>query len=463
MRLIVAAPAGYEPERRYVLGVVLSDRLGLDWELRTEARSDVRLTVGGDPGSCAIVMPDVLFGTAPDAWLQPSSLPAVPLATARSADGWPAVPGGRIAVLFGRTGTEGPVGARTDRGIDIDIDIFGSVFYLLTRYEELAVRERDEYGRAVEAGFTAVRSGTDQVPLADVYVELLWHAIVSLWPGAARREQRYQAVLTHDVDLTFACREPTRRVLHAAAADVLRRRDPSLAVRRLRVRLRGCDDDHSADPWNVFGFMMDVAERNGRTCTFNVLADTAGSGCSDYTLDDPWIRRLLARIHQRGHEIGLHGGFNSHLDPVRIRDEFARLTDTASACGIRQDRWGGRQHFLRWENPVTWRAWESAGLSYDSTLGFARNVGFRAGTCHPYRVYDLVLRRPLRLWERPLIAMDTTWLRRGIGPEDAARIVLEVALTCRRFDGEFVGLWHNNGLASRRHQRWYAELVPQLV
>jgi hypothetical protein len=254
-----------------------------------------------------------------------------------------------------------------------------------------------------------------------------------------------------------------RRVLHAAAADVLRRRDPALAVRRLRVRVRGCDDDHSADPWNTFGFLMAVAERNGRTCIFNFLADPVGPGASRYTLDDPWIRRLLSEVHQRGHEIGLHGSFRSHLDPARLQDEFAMLTNTASACGIRQDRWGGRQHFLRWENPTTWRAWDEVGLSYDSTVGFARHVGFRAGTCHPYRVYDLALRRPLRLWERPLIAMDTWLVYQSLSLDQAAQIVLDASRTCRQFNGEFVGLWHNNGLASGRHRRWYAELVPQLV
>ena len=49
--VLVDAPAGYEPERRYVLDEVLGDRLGLGWELRTSERSDVRIAASG---VCAI-------------------------------------------------------------------------------------------------------------------------------------------------------------------------------------------------------------------------------------------------------------------------------------------------------------------------------------------------------------------------------------------------------------------------
>ena len=44
MTLVVEAPPAYEPERRYVLDVVLGDWLGLDWRLEVSDRSDVRIT-----------------------------------------------------------------------------------------------------------------------------------------------------------------------------------------------------------------------------------------------------------------------------------------------------------------------------------------------------------------------------------------------------------------------------------
>lgn len=49
-----------------------------------------------------------------------------------------------------------------------------------------------------------------------------------------------------------------------------------------------------------------------------------------------------------------------------------------------------------------------AGMSYDSTLGYADRPGFRCGTCFEYTAFDVVSDQPLSLRIRPLIAMDCT-------------------------------------------------------
>ena len=65
MTLIVAAPPTYEPERRYILGVVLSEWLGLDWQLRPEERSDVTREPRRRGGLAQLVLPEALFATDP--------------------------------------------------------------------------------------------------------------------------------------------------------------------------------------------------------------------------------------------------------------------------------------------------------------------------------------------------------------------------------------------------------------
>ena len=87
---------------------------------------------------------------------------------------------------------------------------------------------------------------------------------------------------------------------------------------------------------------------------------------------------------ERGHEVGFHAGFGTFRDAERTAEEFARLRGIAEREGVRQDRWGGRQHYLEWANPDTWRNWDEAGLDYDCTLAFSEAVGFRTGTCHEY-------------------------------------------------------------------------------
>jgi hypothetical protein len=161
----------------------------------------------------------------------------------------------------------------------------------------------------------------------------------------------------------------------------------------------------------------------------------------------------------------VHPSLCTHLDAERTREELERLQRVAEAEGVRQDEWGGRQHYLRWANPDTWRNWEAAGLAYDSTLAYSEQIGFRTGTCHPYRVFDLRERRPLNLREEPLQVMDVTLLSSmGLSLDAAREAVLEVAAQCRRHHGRLGILWHNNTLLrSGREQRWYADLIEAVT
>ena len=103
---------------------------------------------------------------------------------------------------------------------------------------------------------------------------------------------------------------------------------------------------------------------------------------------------------------------------------------------MRQQTWGGRQHYLQWVNPATWRNWDGAGLDYDCTLGYGDAVGFRTGTCREYPVFDLLRRRPLGLRERPFQVMDVTLFGYlALPPDRALDAVLAIARECRRYRG----------------------------
>ena len=115
-------------------------------------------------------------------------------------------------------------------------------------------------------------------------------------------------------------------------------------------------------------------------------------------------------------------------------------------------------------NPDTWRHHEEAGLTHDSTLGFAERPGFRSGTCREHIVFDLLDRRPLALRERPLIVMDASVFGyMGLGFDEAVPRIREIVETCRRHAGDAVLLYHNDTLAGDRARAHYRELVAELT
>lgn len=416
----VAHPPGREPERRYAAEVLLGELLGLEHECVAEPRADVELTLAGHDG--AVRLHDALLATSEADWLRPASLPATPL---ERLDGLP--------LLYGR-------------------DLLGGAFFLLTRYEEAVLGDRDEHGRFPAAASLAAREGFLRRPLVNEYAELLWQQLAAAWPRLRRRRRDFRLLPSHDVDVPFCAWGPLARRLRAAAGDLAKRRDPRLAAERVRG---------AGDPCDTFAFLLDASERAGVASVFFFLArhEPANRIGPGYALEDERVRALLREIHRRGHELGLHGSYRSHDEPELLGEELETLRRACADAGVERGEWGARQHYLR-ASPAVLAAYEQAGIGYDSSLGFADGAGFRAGICCEYPLFDLHARRRLALRERPLVAMDATVLQyERLREEAALEPLLELKRACRRFDGDFTLLWHNNRLGSRAARRLYLDVL----
>jgi peptidoglycan/xylan/chitin deacetylase (PgdA/CDA1 family) len=113
-----------------------------------------------------------------------------------------------------------------------------------------------------------------------------------------------------------------------------------------------------------------------------------------YEASDPDVAPLLGSLARDGWEVGLHGSYESAVDPDRLATEKRRLEAVLDRPVV-----GGRQHHLRLDGTATWRAQRDAGLRYDASLGSSREVGFRYGD-RPVRPFgDDFLVFPLTLME----------------------------------------------------------------
>lgn len=426
--LQVVHPPGYREERAYAARVLLRDFLGLEAEVVEGPVEDWELRAG----EAGLTVADVLFRTPQADWLTPRALPATPL------ERWEGSPLGGMPVLYGRPPylEEGRLG----------LDVFGGAFLLLTRYEEAVLPERDAHERFPAQASLAVREGFLERPLVNEYAEVLWWALERAFPGLERRRPSFRLVPSHDVDWPRVPRHGLLRhgLLRRALGETTRRGPEAL---RLLGAVAG------RDPFDTFDALMEASERRGVRAAFYFIAGHGVPADGDYSLDDPWIRALLRRIHGRGHEIGLHASYLTFRDPERLRAELDALRGACEEEDIAQEAFGGRQHFLRWE-PATWTAWEEAGLAYDSTLTFSARPGFRCGACTEYAAFDLQGRRELRLRERPLVLMDTPTLDGvDLADEELEVLIGDLRDQCRRFGGDFTVLWHNNWLVTRRQRR----------
>lgn len=461
--LVVETPSHRAEERDYILGIVLGDHLGLEWIRTSVDRDDVSLHEQSSP-SRRITMPDTFFAMNDARWLQIATVPSQPVGTWDSVElELDAVLCDRsLPVLFGELDMQA---RRDERGVRLPIDIFGSAFFMLSRYEEFARPELDGHGRFPASASLAHRGRFLDRPVVDEYTELLWAAMNALWPRLVRRRLQGSLAVTCDVDNPYA--EYTRSwasTIRKFVGDVTRRKSVSEGMRTLANTLSTRRDDYHHDPYDMFDWMLDVNERAGNRMSFYFLCTEPRTRFdAHYSIQEPRIGRLLKRIVDRGHEVGLHGSYHAYRDSVGMAEERMALQQALRGQGIEREIADNRQHYLRWHTPETPAALETAGFVRDSTLGYADHAGFRCGTCRPFPLFDLTTRRHLSLVEHPLIAMDNTIIESmymGLGyTQEGLAEIDKLRSRCMSMGGRFTLLWHNSTLRTDQERTFYEAVV----
>ncbi len=460
--LIIETPPSRETERDYTFDVLLGEFLGLDWQHKTTDRKDVKMTLAGDNKN-SLSLPDAIFSSSKEFWLTAQSLPNPKLPTWDSRNLSTAIPltDPILPVIYGTPHKEIK---QESQGLQLPIDIFGSAFFMLSRYEELITEDRDKHERFPATASLAYKAEFLERPIVDEYVEILWAAISRLWPRLNRKKRTFNIRVSHDVDRPTRYQfTPSRRFLLSLTADVVKRRKWLAPLKAALTKLSRFDRLHPSDPYNTFDWIMDVSEKHAiKSAFYFICGRTKPELDASYEPDHPAILDLMKRIHERGHEIGLHPSYNSFNNPDAIKQEADRLRMICAKIGIHQPVFGGRMHYLRWDQAITPFGWENACMDYDSTLGYADYAGFRCGTCHEYPAFDLTRRTKLRLRLRPLIAMEGSVFDRqymGLSNSKAISHLNKLRTRTAIFNGSFTLLWHNSELNDKVRLKQYELLL----
>ncbi len=350
-------------------------------------------------------------------------------------------------------------------GASINYDILGLTYWMLTRLEEVGRQDLDEHQRFPATSSHAYKNDYLERPIVDEWLIILGQVIERVWPDIELKKSEFRVKVSHDVDspsqYAFKSWKTISRMM---AGHLLKRSDFKAFAMTPYVKLLTRSQLIDIDPFNTFDWLMNVSERNNLQSAFYFISgrtNTVRDG--DYELEHSVIRNLIRRIHERGHEIGLHPSYETFQNSELIKQEAMRLRSVCDEEGVAQNNWGGRMHYLRWEQPTTLRAWAEAGMDYDSTLGYADRPGFRCGTCYEYSAFDPIAQESLSLRIRPLVVMectviDSSYLGLGVTKSAEAKIKL-LKHRCRVVGGCFGFLWHNSSLKNYAFKSMYENIL----
>lgn len=332
--------------------------------------------------------------------------------------------------------------------IECTADLPLTTLLVLSRWEESLAEHHDGHGRFTAGQSVAFREGYLGRPIVDEYGLAFEQALNLLVPGWQPPERKLRAKLSHDADhvgIPFRWRNVLRHTVKYG--------NPRDAWRELWGWMPG----KIPVDLEALREIVRITKEKKLSSAVYWMASAPSSQDSGYDPRHRKVRALITWLSEQGVECGVQPGYSTFRSVERLRREVNTLREV-----LGDEPLGGRQHYLRW-CPETWIHWETCGLAYDSTLCHADHVGFRTGTCIPYRPWLLALNREADLLEVPLLIMDRTLLGyMCLSEQQSIAAIRECVDHCRAVGGVFTAVWHNNVILDPKYRRVYGALLSAL-
>jgi len=325
-------------------------------------------------------------------------------------------------------------------------DWLGEIFEWVSCADEYSIKQRDSVGRVpFEASYVGRHHLDARVPYAAVAMRLLQSALDRVaqsgdarGPKSPVESVRHFIVPTHDVDYLPAGRlSSVTRLTKNAIASCLEGKNPRLGIEQAKLAVRR--SLNGRDPLDQIPKLVQGEKQRAVNASYYFLVRRLHRRDANYTIDASGPTHLLHSLEAQGLEVGVHGSYTCLDTPNGLADEYHCMRER----GFHPQ--GGRQHWLRFTLDRLISALERSGALYDTSIGWAERIGYRAGACFAFPPYNFQEERPATFLEIPLAVMDWT-LRFEHGGDrkgDGYTEVAELLATSRRYGwGGVSVLWH---------------------
>jgi hypothetical protein len=330
----------------------------------------------------------------------------------------------------------------------LNFDIFSATFFLLSRYEEYRMVERDKYGRVRAQELYMHKRGLLEKPIVNIWAAELREALQKVFPSIKITTPEFSIIPTIDIDHAFLVKHKS----------FLRRwggifKYPSTALQRLRTLVLGKEDVY----FNLTKTASLHRSLNLKTKFFFLCGNyNNGIDNGDSYKFEEYQKLFSEWKDDKDIEVGVHFSVASQTASNLAALEKTNLENAAKTKIV-----SNRNHFLMLSIPRTYEALENFGITNDYTMGCADVVGFRAGCCTPFKFYNLRQERIMPITVFPLTCMDTTFFTYlKTNKNNAFAAMYSLREEVRNVGGVFIPLFHNETLADNKKMwQYYKNLI----
>lgn len=323
----------------------------------------------------------------------------------------------------------------------LPFDVFAASFYLISRYEEYLPFKADQFGRFPATESLAFKEQFLEIPIVDEWCILLKNKLLSLFPELKFKPRKFSFLSTIDIDNAYAHMHKGfgRTTLSLIKLLLNQPAKFSEKIKVLRKKI--------PDPYDNYEYLHKLHQNNNIQTIYFILFSKYGKLDKNLPMSNNSFHKLIRHISTYS-KIGIHPSYRSNKNFEILKEEKEKLEQV-----INQEIKLSRQHFLKLRFPQTYENLLELGITEDYSMGYSSLPGFRAGTCTPFKFFNLQKNEASTLMVVPFSIIDVCfkdYLKSS--PSNTLIKIKKIISSIKKVDGLFVSLWHNETLNPSNNQ-----------
>jgi len=332
-------------------------------------------------------------------------------------------------------------------------DILASIFYVISLYDDYLQEETDIHDRNIGSNSLLFKMKWLNQVIVERWSEQLI-AFIETQNGCSLNAQKipFNIIPTFDIDNAYAYRlKKGWRKYMSIAKDLLK--NNRMRLKERKEVLSGL----KKDPYDTYDKIEAIANRGFDVKVFWLLGEY---GTYDRNIDYNNLnhRRLIYEV-DRYANVGLHPSYRSNQSKSSLREEKLRIEEI-----LDREVTHTRQHFLKVKLPITYTDLEKVGFTDDYSLGYADQLGFRAGIARPFMWFNLNENEVSNLKLHPISYMDGTlneYMELTI--DEAVKTVNKLKTEVKTYGGNLVALWHNETIGDYVKWKGWSRVLEETL
>ena len=316
-------------------------------------------------------------------------------------------------------------------------DIFAASFFLLTRYEEYLIFDRDNHDRFIPEASIAYKLSFLEEPVINQWSLKLTGIIKNKYPEFEFIENEFEFISTIDIDRAYEYElERPLKIIRSMIGALIKFR-LCLCVKIFLIRL-----GLIKDPLDTFSWLDWISQQYKINMIYFVLVGS----CHKYDINNPPKNIIFQHLIQKlntSYKLGIHPSYESNSNEEILKSEIDQLEKIL--CKKIE---ASRQHFLKLNLPDTYEKLLNCGIKEDYSMGYSTRLGFRASICTGYYWYNLDKNIETNLKIYPFAYMDGTFVYSlKYTQREAIKKHIDLLEKVKQVKGTFISIWHNSSLS----------------